>query len=495
MTPLARAAMLVALAGACVAFLACEKETHRAARREFQALMARGLPPAEQAQALEDFVTRFPEPKTNPYLARALTLLAEHHARSGQPDIAASWYERAALANPDDPDLLNALGYFYARNGLNLDRAVSVLETAARLAQERGYPPRRQGFIKDSLGWAHRMRGDLPQAVALLEEALRLAPDAPILREHLADAYRALGENEKAVSIYLDLYLEGRATDARLKQSLDDIGRDGGQARARAIASRVDAGLRRMAERDRQEAEADGATLVLLTAPDGFRLAGSLFTPGGGERKGSASARRDGPQANGGAVLLLHGLGSNRRAAAAQGRAIAERGLVALALDLRGHGASVSEALSGSHQFAEHLGENLKGAEGDARAALAFLARQPRVDRGRLAVVGAGLGALIAARTLEAGASPSPAALVILSPWSRAGSYRPLLARLDPQAILLAAGSEESASSTVESLAAALGPPKVWTVTVPGPGGGFDLMSRDPSLEEQVASFLVRRLR
>ena len=62
MSPLARAAMLVALAGACVAFLSCEKETHRAARREFQALMARGLPPAEQAQALEDFVTRFPEP-------------------------------------------------------------------------------------------------------------------------------------------------------------------------------------------------------------------------------------------------------------------------------------------------------------------------------------------------------------------------------------------------------------------------------------------------
>src|SRR3989475_1845120 len=46
-------------------------------------------------------------------------------------------------------------------------------------------------IFKDSLGWAHRMRGDLPQAVALLEEAGRLAPDVPILREHLADAYRA----------------------------------------------------------------------------------------------------------------------------------------------------------------------------------------------------------------------------------------------------------------------------------------------------------------
>ncbi len=44
----------------------CEKETHRAARAEFQSLMARNLPPPDQARALEAFVARYPEPKTNP---------------------------------------------------------------------------------------------------------------------------------------------------------------------------------------------------------------------------------------------------------------------------------------------------------------------------------------------------------------------------------------------------------------------------------------------
>lgn len=482
-----RALATLVVVAASLALAGCEKETHRAARREFQSLMVRGLPPPDQAQALEAFVNRFPEPKTNPYLVRALTLLAEHHSRAGRPDIAASWYERAVLADPDDPDLLNALGYLYASNAMNLERAIAVLETAARLAQERGYAARRQGFIKDSLGWAHRVRGDLPQAVALLEEACRLAPDAPILREHLADAYRALGETDKAVALYLDLYLEGRATDPRLRQILAGIGREGGAARARALAARIDAGLRALADRDRQESEREGATLVAIAGRDGYRLAASLYLP--------EDASRRAPAARGGAVLLLHGLGSNRHAAAAQARALARQGLVALALDLRGHGASVSEALPGSRQFSERLSESLKVAEEDTRAALGFLARQPRVERARLAVVGAGLGALLAAQAVESGDPAAPSAVVILSPWGRAVSYRPLLARLDPQAVLLVSGSEESSFATVETLARDLGPPRVWSVSVPGPGGGYELLARDPDLESRIAEFLARRLR
>ena len=174
--------------------LACEKETQRAARKAFQEILARDRQTAEQAAALETFVQDFPEPKTNPYLVRACSMLADYHARAGRADIAASWYERAIRADPEDPDLLNALGFHYARNGMNLDRAVSVLEEAVRLAEKRRLASRRQGFIKDSLGWAYRKRGDLPLAVALLEESSRLAPGTPIIRQHLADAYHAIGE-------------------------------------------------------------------------------------------------------------------------------------------------------------------------------------------------------------------------------------------------------------------------------------------------------------
>ena len=91
---------------AMIPHLACEKETHRAARRAFQDILARDLPSAEQASALEDFVRTYPEPKTNPSLVRACGILAEFNARVGRPDIAASWYERAVRASPDDPDLL-----------------------------------------------------------------------------------------------------------------------------------------------------------------------------------------------------------------------------------------------------------------------------------------------------------------------------------------------------------------------------------------------------
>ncbi len=468
----------------------CEKETHRAARAEFQALMARGMDPSEEARALEAFVERFPEPKTNPYLTRAESLLADYHARAGRIDIAASWYERAVRASPNDPDLLNALGYLYASHGINLDRAVAVLEAAVRLAEERGYAPRRLGFIKDSLGWAHRVRGDLALAVALLEEACRLAPGVPILRSHLADAYRAIGEREKAVAIVVDLYFQERATDGRLRETLEAIGREGGPALAKEIARRLDEGLRALQQADRREAEAEGATLVHLGTADGARLNGSLFLP----NEGSGRRPSAGPVRRSGGVLLLHALGSSRHAASPEARALARRGLVALTLDLRGHGGSVSEALPGPHAFTEHLAENLRSAEQDARAGLLFLERHPRVDRSRLGLVGAGLGALVAVRVLDDPGPRRALAVAILSPWGRAEAYRLHLGRLDPAAILLASGvEEEAASSTIETLSRDLGGAR--TLLVPGAGSGYDLDARDPDLNETVAAFLAQRLR
>lgn len=477
--------------------LACEKETHRAARSEFQNLMAHPLPPAEQAQALEGFVRRFPEPKTNPYLMRAYTLLAEYHAGAGRPDIAASWYERAVRAAPADPDLLNALGYLYARNGINLDRAVSVLESAVRLAEERGYAPRRQGFIKDSLGWAYRKRGDLALSVALLEEANRLAPGVPILREHLAETYRAIGERDKALVILLDLYVQGRATDPALRHSLDDIGREGGPTVAADISRRLDLGLATLAEADRREAEQEGASLVQVTAADGARLAGSLFIPAAPE------AHRPSPwPGRRGAVLLLHPLGSNRHAAAPLARALAARGLVALAIDLRGHGASVSEVLPGPHQFVGQLNDNLAAGQQDVQAGLAYLVRVPRVDRTRLGLVGAGLGALLAARAIDPTADPRPRSIVILSPWGRSEPYQACLSLLDRGSVLLVAGREESsAMGTVETLARSLGEGGPAPIMIDGTGSAYDLLGRsddrtDPGdLADRIAAFLSERLR
>jgi len=492
-----RAAVVVLL---LVHALACEKETQRAARKEFQAILARDQPASGQAAALETFVQDFPEPKTNPHLVRACSILADYHARAGRTEIAASWYERALRVDPDDPDLLNALGFLYARNGVNLDRAVSVLEEAVRLAEMRRYAPRRQGFIKDSLGWAYRMRGDLPLAVALLEESSRLAPGTPIIRQHLADAYRAIGERDKAVSVDLELYLAGRGTEVTIRNSLRAMGHEGGPAYAREVDRRIADGLRALEERDRKEAETIGATLVHLTAPDGQRLLGSLFPPR--DRPPRPGETTPGRRA---AVLLLHPLGSNRATCAAAAGAIAARGLYALTLDLRGHGGSVSESLPDAHAFSAHLADSLRGADDDVRVALRFLSGQPRVDQSRLGIVGAGLGAFVAARSLREDPSPPrvragrasqrPIALVLLSPWGRADAYVDLLGRLRPGSVLLMAGSEEeSALSTVKALAAPGSTLAARSMVVEGRGAHFDVVAGRPDLLDAIAGFLVDAL-
>jgi dienelactone hydrolase/Flp pilus assembly protein TadD len=473
---------------ALVALVSCEKETLRAARTEFQSIMGRNVEPAAQAAELESFVARYPEPKTNPYLVRACSILAEYHSRGGQPDIAASWYERAVRATPNDPDLLNALGYLYAAHGMNLDRAVSVLESAVRLAEERGLPRRRQGFIKDSLGWAYRMRGDLPLAVALLEEADRLAPDVSIVREHLADAYRAIGEREKATAILLDLYLQGRATDARLRKTLTEIGQEAGPALARELDRRIALGREELDRADARQSASEGGALVRIRAADGLRLSATLFLPSAGSPRGA----RPEPCAG---VLLLHALGSSRHAAAPLARALAARGLAAMALDLRGHGSSLSETLPGPHVFTERLADNLKIAEQDAREALALLASNPRVDRDRLAAIGAGMGALLAARVLAAAAPRRAGALVMLSPWGRAEAYAEPLATLTPASVLIVAGPDEAApASTARSLENALGAAPHAPLLLGGGGNGFDLATPEGPVAGRVASFLAGSL-
>jgi dienelactone hydrolase len=476
---------------AAVVLTGCEKGTRWAAEREFRELLARDLASADEARELEAFIERYPEPKTNPNLLRAYMMLGVYHDREHRYEIAASWYERALRVSPNDPDLMNSLGYLYARHGLNLDRAVVLLETAVRLAEQREYPPRRLGLIKDSLGWAYRARGDLPQAVVELEEACRLAPGVAILREHLAATYRDIGEIDRSVAIYLDLYLAHRGTDRRLRMILENLDREGRDGASLGVARRIAAGLKALDEADRREAEARGARLVDLEAADGYRLRGSLFLPeaNGMPQAAGSSGRRGG-------VLLLHALGSSRAAASGLARRLAAHGQVVLTIDLRGHGASVSEAIPTSHEFSDELPENLRGAEMDSRAALALLERHSRVDGGRLAAVGAGMGALLAARSVAGAAPHGVRALVLLSPWGLTDAYRDPLVDIDPRALMLLAGADEtSAVATVRRLAEEFGVHADRALAVAQPGSGFGLAGGGTQAGDRIVSFLIERLR
>lgn len=100
---------------------------------------------------------------------------------------------KALAIEPDQPDVLNYLGYSWADRGEHLDQAVEMLQKAVR-AQPNS------GAIVDSLGWAYFRKDDIPQAIELLERAVELSPSDPDINDHLGDAYaRTSGRRLEAV--------------------------------------------------------------------------------------------------------------------------------------------------------------------------------------------------------------------------------------------------------------------------------------------------------
>ncbi len=95
--------------------------------------------------------------------------------------------------DPDDPDVLNFLGYFLADHDKNLERAKALIERALEISPENG-------FYLDSLGWVYYRQGQADLAVEYIRRSiLRLERDDAIVRDHLGDAYLLQGAVEKAL--------------------------------------------------------------------------------------------------------------------------------------------------------------------------------------------------------------------------------------------------------------------------------------------------------
>ena len=99
-------------------------------------------------------------------------------------------FRRALLLRPDQPDVLNYLGYTWIDRGSNLQEARAMIEKAVRLRPG-------DGAIVDSLGWGLYRLGDYRGAVEMLEKAVELKPVDPTINEHLGDAYWRVGRREE----------------------------------------------------------------------------------------------------------------------------------------------------------------------------------------------------------------------------------------------------------------------------------------------------------
>ncbi len=111
-------------------------------------------------------------------------------------------------AEPDNPSVLNHLGYFYAERAKNLDQAVTLVQKALH------HEPLNGAYL-DSLGWAYHQQGKHEDALKLLLRALQYEEDA-VIRDHLGDAYHKLGKLHEAreawaKAIVLDPDIQGVA--------------------------------------------------------------------------------------------------------------------------------------------------------------------------------------------------------------------------------------------------------------------------------------------
>jgi tetratricopeptide (TPR) repeat protein len=92
---------------------------------------------------------------------------------------------------PDQPHVLNYLGYSWIDQGINLDEGMRMIRRAVEQRPDDGY-------IVDSLGWAYFRTGNYEEAVKNLERAVELKPDDPTINDHLGDAYAKTGRTLEA---------------------------------------------------------------------------------------------------------------------------------------------------------------------------------------------------------------------------------------------------------------------------------------------------------
>ena len=175
-----------------------------AARRVAAGWIGQADEPAKFAVAVAGWLASWDHPELAADLAAAASAgagegpevarrrAAVYHA-AGRLDEAEREYRRALAAGADDVSIFNDLGYLLAERGEDLSEAIRLIQRA--LAEQ----PEEPAYL-DSLGFALLRSGRVSEALPLLREAARRSADGDVseIREHLGDAYLALGDLARA---------------------------------------------------------------------------------------------------------------------------------------------------------------------------------------------------------------------------------------------------------------------------------------------------------
>lgn len=115
------------------------------------------------------------------YFSRGASLDRAHDWVGAEADL-----QQALKLSPDEPQILNYLGYSWVDQGRDIPQALKMLERARALKPYDGY-------IIDSVGWAYYKLGRYGEAAKTLEDAVLLVPGDPTINDHYGDALFKVG--------------------------------------------------------------------------------------------------------------------------------------------------------------------------------------------------------------------------------------------------------------------------------------------------------------
>ncbi|HEX2815272.1 MAG TPA: tetratricopeptide repeat protein [Phenylobacterium sp.] len=141
---------------------------------------------AEAVQVLDGVIAQSKTPDWRLLYSRGVAYERLNRWPESQADLQAALKQR-----PDEPELLNYLGYSW------IDRGEHLVEARAMIEKAVATDPR-SGAMVDSLGWAFYRMGDYKKAVEKLEEAVELEAGDPEINNHLGDAYWKVGRRDEA---------------------------------------------------------------------------------------------------------------------------------------------------------------------------------------------------------------------------------------------------------------------------------------------------------
>ena len=144
---------------------------------------------AGAAQSYDKAITLLPAPDKAHWVLYYFRGIA--YERTHQWPKAEADFKEALKLYPDQPLVLNYLGYSWVDKGVNLEEALRMLRRAVDLKPTDGY-------IVDSLGWANYKLGHYEEATRELERAVDLKPVDPVVNDHLGDAYWRVGRKIEA---------------------------------------------------------------------------------------------------------------------------------------------------------------------------------------------------------------------------------------------------------------------------------------------------------